>query len=425
MSPHLDEPQHLGPIVNLFEQIRQGEAGIRAVVHAPPQHAKTVTFMHAVCWLMKASPHQSHAYASYSQDRSDRISDKCKAIATQAGIRPDGSKTYWGDGSSNVLWTSVGGPFTGEPVTSGGVLFIDDPVKDRREAESPTVQATQQDWIDDVADARCHPGASIIINMTRWCENDLSGYAIRALGFKYICLPALDKQDRPLWPEKRPFDFLEAKRKRNAYTWASLYQGQPRPRNTAVFGPSTYYTELPKSGLRVGFGLDMAYTAKSRADWSVLIRGVKVGEILYITHMWREQVEIGEFKRTLAANTRNGDSVLWYVGGQEKAIAQLVRPALHGRKLEARPAGADKLVRAQGASEAWSNGQIQLPDPGAINAPWLDDLLSEVLGFTGVKDAHDDIVDALSALWDLLDTPGVTYGKDMRRAQRMMPGPRL
>ncbi len=421
VSPHFSEPQHLIRLVEIYEKIRKGKAGLRVVVHAPPQHGKTELWMHAILWLMTASPGNQSAYATYSQDRSDRISDKCKTIAQRAKLSCEGPKTFWGiDDNTKVLWTSVGGPMTGEPISSGGVLFIDDPVKDRKEAESPTVQNTQRDWIDDVADSRCHPGASIIVNMTRWTDGDLAGHCIRQ-GYEYICLPALDDNDRPLWPEVRPYEFRDAKRRRNAYTWASLYQGQPRPRGKSVFGPSTEYAELPKTARRVGFGLDLAYTAKTSSDFSVLIKGVKVGDTLYIVDMWREQVEIKDFKGVMRDATKVGSHILWYIGGQEKAVASLIRPDLKGRKLIVKPASTDKLTRALAASEAWNLGHIQVPE----EAPWLEDFISEVSGFTGVKDMHDDIVDALGALWDLLDMPANTYGKEFQRMAAKMPKARF
>lgn len=421
VSPHLEAPDHLQPIVDVFEKIRKGGAGLRVVIHAPPQHGKTFTFIHAINWLMKASPGNDHAYASYSHTRSLRISQQCREVSATDGISVVGTQEYWGDGKSRILWTSCGGALTGYPITSGGVLFVDDPVKDRKDAESPTVQATQRDWLDDVADARCHPGASIVICQTRWCPNDLAGHAIDNLGFEYICLPALDENDKPLWPDKRPFDFLDKKRKRNAYTWASLYQGRPRPRGKSVFGPSTEYVELPKTMRRVGFGLDCAYTAKTQADFSVLIKGVKVGDVLYITDMWREQMAIENFKEVLKSNTKQGSQILWYVGGQEKAVASLLRPGLKGRKLIVKPAVNDKLTRALAASEAWNLGHIQVPE----QAPWLDDFLSEVSGFTGVKDLHDDIVDALGALWDLLEQPANLYSKEFQRQAAQLPKARF
>jgi predicted phage terminase large subunit-like protein len=54
--------------------------------------------------------------------------------------------------------------------------------------------------------------------------------------------------------------------------------------------------------------------------------------------------------------------------------------------------------RAQPVAAAWNQKRILLPE----GAPWLSEFLSEVCGFTGVKDRHDDIVDALAAAYDAL-----------------------
>ena len=146
-----------------------------------------------------------------------------------------------------------------------------------------------------------------------------------------------------------------------------------------------------------------------------------MGDTLYIVDMWREQVEIKDFKGVLKDATKVGSHILWYIGGQEKAVASLIRPDLKGRKLIVKPASTDKLTRALAASEAWNLGHIQVPE----EAPWREDFISEVSGFTGVKDMHDDIVDALGALWDLLDMPANTYGKEFQRMAAKMPKARF
>jgi hypothetical protein len=40
-------------------------------------------------------------------------------------------------------------------------------------------------------------------------------------------------------------------------------------------------------------------------------------------------------------------------------------------------------------------------------APWLNSFVSEVCGFTGVKDRHDDQVDALAAAFDCIENVNV------------------
>jgi predicted phage terminase large subunit-like protein len=69
--------------------------------------------------------------------------------------------------------------------------------------------------------------------------------------------------------------------------------------------------------------------------------------------------------------------------------------------LETKPAVADKFVRAQPTAAAWNQGKILLP----AEAPaWVDPLLAEVHGFTGVRDRRDDQVDAMVAAHDALVT---------------------
>ena len=93
VSPHFEEPRHLSKIIELYELIANGNAGLRVVVAAPPQHCKTETFMHAMCWLMKKNPNNYMAYAFYPQDRRDRVSDQCQTIAGRAGLIAHGYKT--------------------------------------------------------------------------------------------------------------------------------------------------------------------------------------------------------------------------------------------------------------------------------------------------------------------------------------------
>jgi hypothetical protein len=69
-----------------------------------------------------------------------------------------------------------------------------------------------------------------------------------------------------------------------------------------------------------------------------------------------------------------------------------------GAQIRTASAVADKYVRAQPVSAAWNAGRVLVPRA----APWLDAFISEVVGFSGVNDAHDDQVDALAAAFDAL-----------------------
>ena len=418
LSSHLEPPYHLQPYADVLDTAIG--TGQRVVVAAPPQHGKTELTKAGLLRMMMLGGRRSYAYATYNQDRSDEVARSAKDLAENAGwLSPGGSvRKWWTRNRSQVRFTSVGGSLTGYPID--GCLIVDDPHKDRPEAESPRYRERAWNWLTDVGKTRCHPGVSIIVMATRWHEDDLSGRCI-ADGWRYINLEAIcetlpDPVGRQLgnalWPAHRPLDFLEQFRG-NAYSWASLYMGRPRPRGGAVFGEPTWYDELPDlPGYREAVGLDMAYTASSRADFSVALKGRRYKDRLYITHGVRRQCEATVF--TAAVNSLvvgpQRCPVWWYLSGTEKGLAQTMQLQIPG--ITAKPAVADKFVRALPVSGTWNNGRVLLPSRQSPNwGPWVDDMVRCVCGFTGVSDPHDDDVDALAALHDALMTGSAKASK--------------
>ena len=75
-----------------------------------------------------------------------------------------------------LMIAGVGGPITGKGFNLG---LIDDPHKNWQEAQSSTIRKMIQEWFDSTFYTRAEPGATIIVLMTRWHENDLVGYLLR------------------------------------------------------------------------------------------------------------------------------------------------------------------------------------------------------------------------------------------------------
>jgi len=377
-------------------------------------------------------PRKRFAYATYSQDQAEYVSLRTQQLATEAGLEPQGNLQTWRVANgAEVLFTSPNGPFAGRGVD--GVLVVDDPYKDRRSAESPRIRRLTLEWFDDVARKRVHPGGSVCVMSTRWHVEDLSGVLI-GRGWQYLNFKAIaegdvgadgritaDPQHRlpgePIWPAQRPLSFYD-EHKSDLYSWYSLYQGEPRPRGGAVFssedGLPARYTELPEHSYRVGYGADLAYTAKTHADFSVLVELWREDTDdpkkprFYVARVDRKQVDAPSFTLTLKArlSERRG-TIRWYAGGTEKGSGDFIKK--QGVPLDIRPPKGDKFVRAQPVAAAWNEGRILVPE----EAPWLSSFLDEVLNFTGVSDLHDDQVDALAAAFDGL-SGGSTGGGIVR-----------
>lgn len=417
ITPRWQSPTHLKTYVDMLESAPGGN--LRVVFAAPPQHGKTESTLHAFAWWMLKFPHLRYAYATYSGDRSQRVGARALRIAERAGVQLMVANTgLWQTfDEGQVLWTSVGGGLTGEPVD--GVMVIDDPLKDRKEAESPTIRENHKDWWHGSVESRLHPGASVIVMATRWHHDDLSGYLVREQGFTYINLKAIADEVRPagdnrepgeaLWEAHHPLVTLLKKREGNIWNFASLFQGEPRPRGGALFKTPSYYDQLPSEGYRVVFGVDLAYSERTHADYSVCVelrvvvpRPTKRGQeisvsdyLIYVVDVQRKQVDAPSFTLTLKSkqSTHAGAKFHWYASGTEAGAAQFIQQKGIALKV-LNTGGRDKYTRSQQSAELWNLGRVLVPRDSE-RYPWVDVFVDEVCSFTGVKDPQDDQVDAL------------------------------
>lgn len=412
ISPTMPPAAHMAPLIKLIERSRLEP--VRACVSWPPRHGKTSTLLHGIAWLIERNPADTCAFAAYGDALARSKSRVARRAALEARVplaEDSASVSEWRTkAGGGLLATGVGGPLTGQGIT--GLLVVDDAVKNRAEADSPTFRDTTWEWFNEVAITRLQRGASVIVSGTRWHDDDLIGRLERKGGWEMVRLPALaeagDPLGRavgdPLWPEQFPAEALEAIRAQiGEWSFAALYQQRPQPRGAAVFGPAIYFDPAEAwSGYRVVIGADPAATESTRADHSVaVVLAVKgygptsVGRVLEVV---REQVKIPAFVRTLRAlSERHGNAPIAVeaVGGF-KAIPQLLAeldPRL--RLLEVKMTG-DKFVRAQAVAAAWNAGRVQIPR----GARWAPEVVAEIAEFTGAGDRHDDVPDALAHAWN-------------------------
>lgn len=394
MSPRYMAPTHLTPLLRRFELAVDGKPQ-RVCCSAPPRHAKSESVFHVPAFALRRRPEMTLSYSTYGDRLSRKGSRKSRAIVTAAGIETSGTINEWRTPEGGgLLAGGVGGPLTGFGVD---LAIVDDPTKNRIEAESATYRARLLDWMRDVLMTRIEPGGSIFVFATRWHPDDLIGELVRE-GFEHINLPAINDAGDALWPERWS---LEAMRKRRDevgdYTWASLYQGEPRSRGGRVFGDVHTYEALP-TVYRGAYGLDVSYSAKTSSDYTVVVRMVRAGDSYFVTDVQRWQLHPTEsaprFKAL--AERHPTEAWRWYASGTEQGSAGFLRASVP--RLKALPAVADKFTRAIPYAAAWNAGKVLLPE----SAPWLDAFVSEHAGFTGVNDAHDDIIDAAVAAFDEL-----------------------
>lgn len=427
-------PKHLEPLTSRIERAIRGER-IRVVVHAPPRCAKTETVLHSVSYGLKYDPRLRFGYSSYNADIALAKSRDARDIALRSGVSLSRNtlRDWRNVKGGGLLATGIGGGLTGYGLN---VAFVDDPLKDRVEAESALRRQRIHDWFREVLTTRMQPGGSIFVFATRWHPDDLSGRLVKA-GWEYICLPALRLdaagEEHSLWPEFWSVDaFRMTRAELGAYSWESLYQGAPRPRGGSVFGEPTGYQKLP-AYWRVAIGVDLAYAAKSSSDWSVLVvmfegieaDGKRTGQY-FVKEVLRVQARAPAFLEMCKLYRKQYPTAKWrwYASGTEAGAADFMRPSI---PLQVMPPRGDKFTRAIKYAAAWNARKVCVPggsewragkgvEPETAEPPpeWVNPFASEHADFTGVQDASDDQVDAAVAAYDLLAEAGSTgYGESV------------
>jgi predicted phage terminase large subunit-like protein len=403
MTRIYEEPRHLAPLALSLYDAEQGRA-VRECVSVPPRHGKTEKLLHFIAWYLQRHPDHLLAYISYQAEVAKSKSKKARLLAERAGVAlsPDSQaagewRTTAGGG---LLATGVGGPLTSHGVQ---VLIVDDPFKNREEAESPIVRQAVHDWFTSTAMTRIEPGGSAFVVHTRWHDDDLIGRLLQDSEVKWgnLNLKAISDAGSALWPTRWPLDALELRRREvGPYNWASLYQGEPRPKGGRVFNEPGRFVAADLNGARIVIACDPAASESTTADHSAIVvmgaRGTGLEQIFYVLEVWRGQVTVPQLVAVLHAQQKRwGAPVIVESAGGFKAVAQSLRaidPYL--KVVEVTPLG-DKFQRAQPCAAAWNDQRVRVPLDSA-QKPWLKPYLDEMRKFTGVKDAQDDQVDATS-----------------------------
>jgi predicted phage terminase large subunit-like protein len=161
-----------------FHRAVQNKESPRLMLFMPPRHGKSmIASQYFPAWAFGQDSRLEMIAASYAQslqlDFSRKIQDllrdpEYKELFPDTRILKDNeSVERWALGDERYrrqrggyLAAGVGGPITGR---GANILIIDDPVKNRQEADSETSRKTVKDWFSSTAYTRLAPGGGILI----------------------------------------------------------------------------------------------------------------------------------------------------------------------------------------------------------------------------------------------------------------------
>lgn len=388
------------------------------LVAVPPRHGKSQQCsIDFPAYFLGRNPEKEIIIASYSADLAQEFGGKTrekvdgeafKAIFPNVWLKPDEKargrwRTNEGGGYSSA---GVGGPMTGR---GAHVLLIDDPVKNREEADSQVYREKTWDWFTSTAFTRLEPGGVAIVIMTRWHMADLAGRVManpefegmwKLISFPALALPhdLLRDEGSALWPERYDNDALsKIKTVIGPYDWSALYQGSPILNADQEFKNEwkKYATEseVALMNTRRFLTVDTAMSKKAQADFTGFVDNRVNRENFWHLKAWRAKIGPEELVNTLfTLHTKNNYEK---IGIEKTTYTQGLKPYLDAEQrkrniflpiIELDHSGVNKEVRVRGLIPRYAAGSIYHVT-GECSA-----LEEEQATFP--MGAHDDVIDA-------------------------------
>jgi len=409
----------------------------RLMLFMPPRHGKsTLASVAFPAWHLGRNPEHEFISCSYSGSLAMSFSRKVrhqlrepnyKNVFSDASLDPTSQsvESWLTTKGGGYVAAGVGGGITGK---GAHVLVIDDPVKNREDAESEYSRDSVWDWYTSTAYTRLAPGGGILVILTRWHDDDLAGRLLAAAAdgaddWEVVKYPAIAEQDEEfrlegeaLHPERYDVPSLTKIQKAiGPRDWSALYQQNPVADEGDYFNRDmiNYYDEadLDYTRLRYYCAWDLAIGQRERNDYSVgLVVAVDEYDKLYVVDCVRgkwDGFELVERILDLYETWRPG-----VVGIEKGHIEMALGPFLEKRVRERRLNEAyfrdlktgrrDKEARARAIQGRMQQGMVYFPKEPL----WVGPLIAELLRFP--NGVHDDQVDALAWI-GLMMTEFATY----------------
>lgn len=362
--------------------LSDGKEGInRLMVFMPPRYWKSQTASRKFpAWMFGKNPDLRVILTSYNAQLATKHSK-----ATRDLVATHEFSQVFGELSSNELpvvlddeakaahnWeiadhdggmqaAGVGGGLTG---TGGNLIIIDDPVKDRKEAQSDTIRKDIYDWYTSTVYTRLEDHGAIIVIMTRWDPDDLAGKLLKAMvededadQWSVVMMPAVALEQKqypktkeefvenllrgtfipmggdqlgrepgePLWSQKHDENALRIKKANvGDFEFDSLFQQLPRLEDGNFFDEKDFSTiERAPAGLQWFRYVDLALGKTQQSDFNATVATALKEDDLLLRDMIREQnldSFLGLLKAAMLSDAEKG--TIW--GIEDNAFQSLV-----------------------------------------------------------------------------------------------------
>lgn len=428
--------------IQKFIQTDTGNAYDILVFSMPPQHGKSMMVTETLpSWYLGKYPFKRVIEVSYNEDFSKKFGRRNKQK-----IEEHGKKIFDIEISTNVdradefeLSNNVGGMIsrgimsgiTGNP---GNLIVIDDPIKNRKEADSPTIRETQKDEWRESIKTRLAAKAKVILIMTRWHEDDLAGYILdteeNVTVINLPCeaeeddvlgrnpgdslAPELGKNNEWLQQFKKSYNTIEGSR-----SWLALFQGRPSAQEGNILKRHWFKywkpkgLDLPPVTIKMNDGTLQNIYAEDFPDhvdeecqsWDCAFKRTEDNDYVsggiisrrlgcfYLKDLINERMDIIQTMQAIEIFAeKHPKATRKLIEGKANgpAIIQMLHRKMPGL-IEIEPEGG-KEARVSAIAPVLESGNFYVPHPHI--AGWVAGFIDQCCNFPNA--AHDDMVDMMS-----------------------------
>ena len=421
--------------IQTFVETQTGNPYDILVLSCPPQHGKSLTVTETFpSWYVGKYPDRRCIIACYNDDFAGKFGRRNKAKIDEVGqfifnikLKKSSDRDMEiADHTGSIITRGIMAGITGN---AGDLIIIDDPVKTRMEADSPTYrERLWEEWMNSIK-TRTQAGSKIIIIQTRWHEDDLAGRVINGenylevinipveaeendiLGRKVgdaLC-PEIGKDNK--WLQMFKSNYLADPNGGGSRAWNALYLGRPTSAEGNIFKREwwQYYDKLPDKIPLVGISVDATFKDSDTSDFVAIEVWGKLNGDYYLIDLIKRRMDFPETLkaiRYMADKYPNKHSILVEDKANGSAIISMLKHDIGG--IVAITPKESKVGRANAITGIVEGGNVYLPRYSDFTGEFIDEFASFPNG------VHDDLVDACTQFINHFKFRQADYVEDNR-----------
>ena len=417
MWPGFIHGQHHALMAAKFEDIANGKSK-RLIINMPPRHTKSEFASYLLpAWYLGRFPGKKIIQCSNTAELAVGFGRKVRNLVDgerygkvfpNVALRSDSKAAgRWSTNANGEYFAiGVGGTVTGK---GADLLIIDDPHSEQEAAmaaNDPSVFDKVYEWYTSGPRQRLQPGGSIVVVMTRWSKRDLTGKICQAMidrdgdEWEIISLPAIKRNEKPLWPEFWSYEELNKLRIELPLSkWQAQYQQDPTSEEGALIKREwwkEWESEKPPQCQFIIQSWDTAFTKSERSDysacttWGVFYKDEnEFDPHLILLDALKERLEFPQLKERAFKMYKEWEPDACIVEAKASGAPLIFEMRRMGIPVqEYTPTrGNDKISRVNAVSDLFASGKVWAP-----RKRWAEEVIEELAAFPNSD--HDDLVDS-------------------------------